>query len=96
MERGFYSLELTEAGHVCPLFAGISPEHRFYESHYCEIKILPPGFELLASSPECRIQAMRHRERPLFSTQFHPEDYNERFPDGRTLLSNFLSERILS
>ena len=42
-------------------------------AHYCEVKKLPPGFELLASSGHCRIAAVRHRDRPLYGTQFHPE-----------------------
>jgi GMP synthase (glutamine-hydrolysing) len=67
----------------------MGPTPQFYESHYCEIKALPPNFQLLASTPECRIQAMKHRARPLYGVQFHPEDYSDRFPDGRLLLENF-------
>jgi GMP synthase-like glutamine amidotransferase len=90
MERGFYALELTEAGRSDPLFAGCGSPVQVYESHYCEIKTLPPDFELLASTPECRIQAMRHRRRVLYGVQFHPEDYQSpRFPDGARLLQNF-------
>jgi anthranilate/para-aminobenzoate synthase component II len=33
---------------------------------------------------------MRHGSRPLVGLQFHPEDYTDRFPDGRTILRNFL------
>ncbi len=89
MERGFYAVELLPAGLADPLFAGLGPAPRFYESHYCEIKTLPPGFVLLASTPECRIQAMRHRDRLLYGLQFHPDEHSERFPDGRRLLESF-------
>lgn len=89
MERGFYTLQMTEAGKADPIFGNMGGSPIVYESHYCEIKLLPPGFELLASTPECKIQAMRHRTLPIYSTQFHPEDYNERFSDGRKLLENF-------
>lgn len=89
MERGFYTLSFTEEGKSDPLFAGIGPVNHLYESHYCEIKTLPPDFQLLASTPECRIQAMKHRRRLLYGVQFHPEDYSDRFPDGRRLLENF-------
>lgn len=86
MERGFYELEV-----LCmdPLFAGCSANPVMFESHYCEIKELPEGFVNLASTAECRIQAMRRLDRPMVSVQFHPEDYSERFPDGRTFLSAF-------
>jgi GMP synthase-like glutamine amidotransferase len=89
MERGFYALELSAVGRADPLFAGLGLTPYLYESHYCEIKSLPPDFELLASTLECRIQAIRHRNRPLYGVQFHPEDYNDRFADGRLLLENF-------
>ena len=89
MERGFYPLELTEQGQGDPLFAGLGSPPLVYESHYCEIKRLPPGWELLASTKECAVQAMRHPSRSLYGVQFHPEDYSDRFPDGQRLLSNF-------
>lgn len=89
MERGFYSLDLMPEGEADPLFAGTARPPQVYESHYCEIKDLPPAFRLLASTPECRIQAMKHVKRLLYGTQFHPEDYSERFPDGRALLEAF-------
>ncbi len=72
-----------------PLFEGLPDLMTMRCSHYCEVKQLPPGFKLLASSGHCRIEAMRHRDRPLYGTQFHPEAYETPFFDGRTLLQNF-------
>jgi GMP synthase (glutamine-hydrolysing) len=91
MERGFYPLEVTDAGRNDPIFAGLPETPYICESHYCEIKTLPPGFELLASTVECRIQAIRHQDRPLYGFQYHPEDSNDRFGDGITMLRNFFS-----
>jgi len=89
MERGFYELQLVSED---PLFRDTNRPPVMMESHYCEVKELPPGFRLLASTPECRIQAMRHESRPLIGVQFHPEDYGERFPDGRRFLEAFFRE----
>ncbi len=89
LERGFYAVELTKEGREDPLFEGLGPQPYFYESHYCEVKALPPGFRLLASTEECRIQALRHETRLLYSVQFHPEEYSEDFPGGRRLLESF-------
>ncbi len=86
MERGFYELDVMADD---PLFAGCGKPPVVMESHYCEVKQLPPGFRLLASTPECRIQAMRHTHRPLIGVQFHPEDYTDRFPDGKLMLEAF-------
>lgn len=44
-----------------------------WESHNDEVTELPPDFVALAQSDSCRIQAMRHKTRPLFGLQFHPE-----------------------
>ena len=72
-----------------PLFAGLPETMIMWSNHYCEVKKLPKEFELLASSPHCRIEAMRHKERPLYGTQFHPEQYAEPFLHGKKLLANF-------
>lgn len=88
MERGFYPLQVQEPD---PLFADCGNPPMVYESHYCEVKKVPPDFRLLASTAECRIQAMRHRDRLLYSLQFHPEDYTDAFPDGKSILSQFFS-----
>jgi anthranilate/para-aminobenzoate synthase component II len=34
---------------------------------------------------------MRHKTRPLFSVQFHPELFDEERPQGKNILENFLS-----
>ncbi len=69
-----------------PLFAGIE-DGVFHEEH-SESIILPEGFVSLADSATCRNEAMKHRERTLYGTQFHPERSGE---SGRRLLANFLS-----
>jgi GMP synthase (glutamine-hydrolysing) len=50
---------------------------------------LPAELELLASSKECKVQMIKHRDRPLYGTQFHPEIYDDEHPHGKTLLQNF-------
>ena len=84
--EGFYPVRRATDD---PLFESLPETMLMRCWHYCEVKELPPGFELLASSGHCRIEAMRHRSRPLYGTQFHPEAYDAPFFDGRTLLHNF-------
>ena len=83
---GFYPIQQVKDD---PLFEGLPQTMTMRCSHYCEIKQLPPGFELLATSKHCQIEAMRHTDRPLYGTQFHPEAYETPFFDGRCLLENF-------
>jgi GMP synthase-like glutamine amidotransferase len=72
-----------------PIFAGLDSKPVFFESHYWEVKQLPADFELLASTDECEVQVMRHKDCLIYGTQFHPEVHEDRYPDGRTLLTNF-------
>jgi len=72
-----------------PLFDGLPDSMLLPCYHYCEIKKLPDGFDILASSAHCKIEAVKHKTRPLYGTQFHPESYNDRNQDGRIILENF-------
>ena len=58
----------------------------FLEAHYCEVKSLPPGFELLASTDICRVQAFRQSGTLVYGTQFHPEAYTSGPVDRNTWL----------
>ncbi|RLI33570.1 hypothetical protein DRO53_05165 [Candidatus Bathyarchaeota archaeon] len=44
-----------------------------YENHDFELLNLKEPFENYGSSERCRIQAVKHRDKPLFAVQFHPE-----------------------
>ncbi|MFC1525800.1 type 1 glutamine amidotransferase [Candidatus Latescibacterota bacterium] len=85
-ELGFFPIRKVVAD---PLFEGLPDPFMVRESHFCEIKTLPPGFELIATNDNCRVQAIRHTERLLYSTQFHPEAWADEYPHGRQLLLNF-------
>ena len=79
-----------------PLFKGFKDEIAVPEYHYWEIKELPKEFEILASTDECRIQTIRNRWHLIYGTQFHPEAYDEIYPDGKIILKNFFKiARIL-
>jgi GMP synthase (glutamine-hydrolysing) len=72
-----------------PLFAGLSEQPVVDLGHYWQLLEVPTGWRLLASSPICRVQAMRHPERPLYGTQFHPHFFDEQHQDGKQILDNF-------
>jgi GMP synthase-like glutamine amidotransferase len=71
------------------LFDGLPDPFIVQQYHVAEVKTLPAGFEILASTDECRVQAIRRHEKLHYSTQFHPEDYNAEHLHGRVLLQNF-------
>ncbi|HEX5581996.1 MAG TPA: glutamine-hydrolyzing GMP synthase, partial [Gemmatimonadaceae bacterium] len=72
------------------LFAGFDAGERthVWMSHGDQVKSLPPEFQVLARTPNSPIAAFRHRERPLFGVQFHPEVAHT--PRGAEIISNFV------
>ena len=49
---------------------------------------LPACLEVVATTPEAEIMALRHRDFPLWGVQFHPESVLTEH--GYALLHNFL------
>lgn len=60
-----------------------------YHSWVVDRDGFPGCLEVTALSDEGQIMALRHRELEIHGIQFHPESVLT--PDGRTMLSNFLS-----
>lgn len=70
-EKGICGVSLTPEGVADPLFLGISSEFLTYQWHNDSFD-LPAGCRLLASSPLCPQQAIRHGA-AVYGVQFHPE-----------------------
>jgi GMP synthase-like glutamine amidotransferase len=86
-ERGFMPVRILRAH---PLFHGLGQEPTVFQLHGGEVKCATDGFQVLAKSDLCEIQAIAHEKMPLVGTQFHPELYDETYPDGQKILENFL------
>jgi GMP synthase (glutamine-hydrolysing) len=86
-QGGVVPLTLKESD---PIFRGIDGKLRILESHFDEVKVLPPGFVLLASDKLSPNQIMRHPTKPVYGVQGHPEcSYSSR-PEGKIFIKNFL------
>ena len=72
-----------------PLFDGWSDEEDVWMSHSDYVSSLPPDLEVLAISMETGyVAAFRHRSKPIYGVQFHPEVVHT--PKGRVLIKNFV------
>jgi GMP synthase (glutamine-hydrolysing) len=69
------------------IFQGLGNAMEVWASHKDEVKKLPTGFKLLASSPICEIEAMKHQKNPVYGIQFHPEVYHTE--NGPKVFENF-------
>jgi len=71
------------------LFRGLPNPFPAARYHSLAALELPECFEVTARTADRgELMAIRHRERPLYGVQFHPESYLT--PDGPALLRNFL------
>ena len=56
-----------------------------FESHSYEISKLGNSLDCLAESSNCKNENVKHKELPIFGTQFHPEMTK----DGKTMIEKF-------
>ena len=71
-ESGDFEVEIVEQDDI---FNGMPDKFKVRQMHNDSIT-LPEEFKLLATSITCKNQLMKHKEKPLYTCQFHPEFYN--------------------
>jgi GMP synthase (glutamine-hydrolysing) len=69
------------------LFEGLPPKLSVWMSHGDEAVELPPGFELMASSPHA-VAAIENPAQKMWAVQFHPEVHHTKH--GTDILRNFI------
>ena len=77
-----------QIGSMEKLFAGFPHEIDVWMSHGDQVRSLPEGFELLASTSTCPFAAVKHSSKAIYGLQFHPEVSHTSL--GGTLIHNFL------
>lgn len=86
-QREYGPARLQLAAEDAALFAGLGPQLDVWMSHADRIEELPPGFRVLAHTPNAPIAAMGDPERHLYGLQFHPEVVHT--PKGKQIIENF-------
>ena len=74
-----------------PLLAGLPPRFAVgrYHSLSADPATIPDELVVSAVTDDAEVQAVRHRDLPVFGVQFHPESVLT--PLGRAILSNFIA-----
>ncbi len=86
-QKGGYAAIQVEILDEDEILKGIGPTTSVWASHADEVTKLPSDFVQLARSGVCEVEAMRHKSKPLFGVQWHPEvSHTEK---GDELLENF-------
>jgi GMP synthase (glutamine-hydrolysing) len=84
------------------LFAGFTKSltATLAESHYDYVlkeSLKDAGFDLLADSESCEVEAVKHKRDPFYGVQFHPERvqiHGEAQLDGYRIIENFYSNVV--
>ena len=70
-----------------PLFAGLSENEQVWMSHGDKVVVMPPGFQVVATSAGSPFAAIADEERQFYGVQFHPEVVHT--PKGAQIYRNF-------
>ena len=84
------------------IFAGFKEEQTIplAENHYDYVlkdSLENAGFTLLADSASCEVEAVKHKIKPFYGVQFHPERAtinNQTRPEGYTVIENFFTNIV--
>jgi GMP synthase (glutamine-hydrolysing) len=70
------------------LFENVMVQTQVWMSHGDQVTSVSEGFVSLARTDTCPVAAIKHRQRPIYGLQFHPEVTHT--PEGTKVLGNFL------
>ncbi|MGD0091911.1 MAG: glutamine-hydrolyzing GMP synthase, partial [Planctomycetota bacterium] len=87
-ERREYGSAVISVVEPNELLAGIGERTDVWMSHGDALTALPPGFRVLARTPNCPFAAIGDSQRRIYGVQFHPEVTHT--PKGRQIIRNFL------
>lgn len=83
-----YGRAECEIGTPDALFDGVASRTQVWMSHGDQVSNIANDFLPLAHTHTCPYAAVKHRTRPLYGLQFHPEVTHT--PEGGKMLANFL------
>src|SRR5215213_7168807 len=84
-EYGRATLTVTDPNTI---FRGYPTESTVWMSHGDQVQAVAGDFAPLAATDTCPVAAVKHKTRPVFGIQFHPEVSHT--PHGGLILRNFL------
>ena len=75
---------------TCDIFKGLERRGKVarYHSLALDADTKPECLDIISSTDEGEIMAVKHKDYPVYGLQFHPESIMT--PDGRTMLKNFI------
>lgn len=88
--RGFKEVKIVEPDESFSSWSK-GTEIKLKQNHKDCVASLPKGFILLAKSKTCEIEAMKHRNKPIYGVQAHIERATDEKPAGWQVLEDFIT-----
>jgi len=85
-----YGVAQVEIDKTVGVLKGLGTNEKVWMSHGDTVFTAPPGFEVLAHTQSCPVAAFRHKEKPIYGLQWHPEVIHTQ--NGMLMLHNFIFE----
>jgi GMP synthase (glutamine-hydrolysing) len=95
----FEKIRVLKADYI---FEGFAKQRRIplSENHYDYVlkeSLDQAGMRLLADSASCEVEAVKHKSKPFYGVQFHPERIkvkSESHPEGHRVIENFYKKVV--
>ncbi|MEM2099179.1 MAG: glutamine-hydrolyzing GMP synthase [Candidatus Bathyarchaeia archaeon] len=85
-----YGAAYVEIDRPVGVLLGLSTKEKVWMSHGDTVFAVPSEYEILAHTENCPVAAFRHRTKPIYGLQWHPEVVHTE--NGNKMLRNFLFE----
>ena len=85
-----YGIAQVEIDRSVGVLEGSGKKEKVWMSHGDTVFSPPSGFEVLAHTKSCPVAAFRHKEKPIYGLQWHPEVIHTE--NGMRMLRNFIFE----
>lgn len=89
-ENGEYGVAYVTVDKPVGVLKGMKRKEKVWMSHGDTVFALPSEFEVLAHTENCPVAAFRHKEKPIYGLQWHPEVVHTE--KGVQMLRNFIFE----
>ncbi len=85
-----YGIAQVKIDKTVGVLEGLSNKEKVWMSHGDTVFTAPLGFEVLAHTQSCPVAAFKHKEKPIYGLQWHPEVIHT--TNGMLMLRNFIFE----
>jgi GMP synthase (glutamine-hydrolysing) len=89
-DRKEYGITLATIDRPLGVLKGLKRKEKVWMSHSDTVYSVPSEYLVLAHTENCPVAALKHRDRPIFGLQWHPEVTHTE--NGERMLHNFIFE----